>query len=86
MRQALGAAGLVQWQGRELVEDPLLGLAQVGHQQQVVTQRIAGGQQSQAVGAIAEQLATRQEDEIGVDGRGFDFAGLEDLARHGRAP
>ena len=70
----------------EAVEDPLLGLAHLGHQQQVVAQGIAGGQQAQAVGAIAEQLATGQQDEIGIDGRGFDFAGLEDLARHGRAP
>ncbi|MCY1551303.1 hypothetical protein D9M68_876220 [compost metagenome] len=71
-----GRAG--QW--RRVVEHLLLGVAEVGHQQQVAGERVALGEPAQAYGAYAEQVAAGQVEEGRDVGGGLDLAGFEYLA------
>ncbi|MCY1385142.1 hypothetical protein D9M69_734860 [compost metagenome] len=65
---------------RRVVQQRLLDLAELGHQQQVAGQGMAWGELAQARGAHTEQIAPRQVEEGRDIGRGFDLAGFEYLA------
>ncbi|MCY1512641.1 hypothetical protein D9M68_471090 [compost metagenome] len=81
---AAAGQGFRRWAGkrRRVIQDLLLGLAEVGNQLEVAGQRVAFGEFAQARGALAEQVVAGQVEEGRDVGGRFDLAGFEYLAWH----